>query len=265
MVSKKLKVLLDTTLAAALLLGIASLASANPTPVNPTPENPIPAGLMSCKGVPADDPAPAVEVCEDENEYWFRIEETTTRYPKTAYRNKIRQLVNDYAKSIKLPDFALKGSTVTFWLSGPEASPRDAWARAVISGSEYHFLVNLPIDLGANTVNSSMVANLGNSQYPEYLGHRVGSILVKKAAESSEEEFRDAVMKSGGLGAGDSAGGWTKFFTHEFSEDAVIQKILQDSAAKVHVAGTQLNVVFEWIAWREAVFKFNFDALMEEL
>lgn len=213
----------------------------------------------SCTGIPADDPDPAVQVCENDEAYIFRIDGTTTNFPKDAYRDRIRQLVYTYAGSIGLPDDAFAGGEVTFWLSVPEASPQDAWARAVIRSAHHHFLVSLPIDLKTSALTSSMVANLGQKDYPDYLGHRVGNILVKKAPNSSEEDFHKAVLRAGARSWGDSAGGWTSFFTTEFTELSVIWNIQHDPSIKIHIASAQVNEIFEWIAWRAPVFKFNID------
>lgn len=213
----------------------------------------------NCTGIPSDDPDPAVQVCETDEAYIFRIDETTTSFPKEAYRDRIRHLVRTYAGSIGLHENAFGDGEVTFWLSVPEASPQDAWARAVIRSTNHHFLVNLPIDLKTGALNSSMVANLGQKDYPDYLGHRVGNILVKKAPKSSEEDFHKAVLRAGARGWSDSAGGWTNFLTTEFTELSVIRNIQHDPSVKIHVAGAQVNEIFEWIAWRAPVFQFNID------
>lgn len=215
---------------------------------------------INCIGIPANDPDPAVQVCEDDEAYSFRIEGTTTRYPKDAYRDRIRELLRSYAESIGMPKDTFAESDVTFWLSVPEAAPADAWARVVVAARHHHFLVSLPIDLKPDVVTSAMVANLSTKDYPDYLGHRVGNILVKKAPKSSDDEFHKAMNRAGARGWGDSAGGWTSFFTKEFTELAVIQNILRDPSVKIHVANAQVNEIFEWIAWRAPVFKFNFDA-----
>ncbi len=233
-----------------LSLGLGAFAISEPGPAF--------AGV-NCTGIPADDPDPAVLVCEGDEAYIFRINETTTSFPKEAYRDRIRQLVRTYAGSIGLSEDAFAGGDVTFWLSVPEASPQDAWARAIVKSAHHHFLVNLPIDLKTGNLTSSMVANLGQKDYPDYLGHRVGNILVKKSPKSNEEDFHKAVLRAGARGWGDSAGGWTSFFTTEFTELSVIWNIQHDPSVKIHIASAQVNEIFEWIAWRAPVFQFNID------
>lgn len=233
-----------------LSVGFGALAASMPGPAF--------AGV-NCTGIPADDPDPAVKVCENDESYIFQIDETTTSFPKEAYRDRIRQLLRTYAEAIGLADDAFDGGNVTFWLSVPEASPQDAWARAIIRSAHHHFLVNLPIDLKTGTLTSSVVANLGQKEYPDYLGHRVGNILVKKAPKSSEEDFHKAVLRAGARGWGDSAGGWTSFLTNDFTELSVIWNIQHDPTVKIHIASAQVNEIFEWIAWRAPVFQFNID------
>lgn len=211
-----------------------------------------------CTGIPSNEANPPVEVCEGPATYRFRIEDTVTVYSKADYRERIETQARDYALRAGLPDDALAGATVTFWLSVPEASPADAWARAVIKSATHHFLVNFPLDLGNASVESNMVANLGQREYPDYLGHRVGNIIVKKSPGATDSDFRDYIVRAGAKGWTDSAGGWTKFLTADFGEVALIEKILHDPGSKSLVAGAQVNELFEWIAWREPVFRFGF-------
>ena len=211
-----------------------------------------------CTGIPSNEPDPAVEVCEGPATYRFRIADQSTTYSKFEYRQRIETLIRDYARRAGLPSDALPGATVTFWLSVPEAAPSEAWARAVIKSSTHHFLVNLPLDLGTPSVDSAMIANLGSQEYPDYFGYRVGNILVKKTAGATDDNLRDIATRAGAKGWADSAGGWTKFLTADFGELAVIENILRDPDAKSIVAGAQVNELFEWIAWREPVFRFRF-------
>lgn len=251
MVFKNKKTLAGIAIAAGWLAAPDGLATGSPqAALNPAVE--------TCTGIPVNDPAPPVEVCEGRYTYRFRIEDETTVYSKAEYRERIEGLIRDYAQRAGIQGTALSGATVTFWLSVPEAAPGDAWGRAVIAGPDHHFLVNLPLDLATASVESSMVANLGARHYPDYLGHRVGNFLVKKVAGADDREFRDFIIAAGATGVADSAGGWTKFLSPDFSEATMVDRIAKDPGAKTLVAGAQVNELFEWIAWREPVFRFRF-------
>jgi len=244
--SKKSQCTAPVLLACAVFAGVASQGSAAAT------------GSERCTGIPSNEPYPAVEVCEGPATYRFRIEDQSTTYSKSEYRQRIETLTRDYARRAGLRSDALAGATVTFWLSVPEAAPSEAWARAVIKSASHHFLVNFPLDLGTQTVESGMIANLGAREYPDYFGYRVGNILVKKTNGASDDHLRAIAKRSGATSWSDSAGGWTKFLTADFGEVAVIENILRDPDAKSIVTGAQVNELFEWIAWREPVFHFRF-------
>jgi hypothetical protein len=146
---------------------------------------------------------------------------------------------------------------VTFWLSVPESAPGDAHGRAIVTAGKHTFVVNLPIGLDLDLVSRQQVADLDTKEYPQYLGHRVGSILVKKAGGSSEQEFTRYLQQCGATGMGETAGGWTSVLTRDFDENRVLRNLTKDPHGKQHVAGATLNTIFEWIAWREPVFEFS--------
>lgn len=209
-----------------------------------------------CTGIPANDPDPPVVVCEDEDRYSFQIAGEYTEFDKVEWKNRARQLVSEYAIEAGIPAQQLSNANVKFWLSVPESAPADAHGRAVVSAGKFNFVVNLPVALDLDQVTRHQVADLAGQAYPGYLGHRVGSILVKKTASASEEEFLALLKRCGATGTGESAGGWTSVYTADFSEMAVIKRIANDPLGKQHVEGANLNSVFEWIAWRQPVFQF---------
>lgn len=210
----------------------------------------------TCIGIPANSPSPVVTVCETQGEYTFLLVDRTLTYDKSDYQNKLRNLMETYARRHDLPDEFLFDGTVTMWLSVPEATPQDAHGRFVIKTADAHFLVSLPIELDVQDIEPDMVATLGTKSYPNYFGHRSGTILVKKAQDAPEAEFLDAVIRAGGIESIENYRDWTTFSTQPFMETRVISDLLADTTAKSLVANTQLNQIFEWLAWREAVLQF---------
>lgn len=211
----------------------------------------------TCTIIPAASENPPVEVCESAENYHFRVVDRSFSRDKFEYRNKIRRLLADYTKRHKLPEDFFHDGTVAMWLSVPESTPEDAHGRVVVATGSAHFLVSLPIDLDVNRIESDMVATLGTKTYPEYFGHRSGTILVKKTPEASEADFIALVERAGGQGVIEQYRDWTTFETSPFAEIQVIYALLADPAYKQLVADTQLNQMFEWLAWREPVFQFS--------
>ncbi len=210
-----------------------------------------------CTGFPADTPDPAVVVCESQQHYTFQIVGQVLEFDKVEWQNRARQLIHNFGINAGISEQQLATAHIKFWLSVPESAPGDAHGRAVVDTGEHRFVVNLPVSLDVNQVTRSLVADLAGQTYPDYLGHRVGSILVKKSTATSQEQFLAFLKQCGATGAGETAGGWTSVFTRDFSEIDVIDRIEHDPLVKAHVEGANLNSIFEWIAWRQPVFEFS--------
>lgn len=217
-----------------------------------------PAGAEgACVSVPRGAQDPAVKACESYTSYAFTITGSTYTYSRSEYRTAFSELLRSWLAQQDVT-WATLPASVDFWLAVPEANPEATQARAVVRIGDQRFVLFLsvhPQDWQADELSVGVLPK--GESYPETYGYRVGSLLVKKQDERSDESLHQYMETKGAGWPQFFSPGWFDYAVPAFQEQQVNDAVLQDQEAAAFVARTNLNYILEWIALRERVFTFS--------
>ena len=211
-----------------------------------------------CTGIPSNSAEPAVLACESATAYKFTIAGAKTEYNKDDYQAAFHRHLQNWAKAKELPESAFAQAEVTMWLSVPEANPPGTRARAVVTTSWGELVVYMDIPLSTwEWDEHDMGVFEAGSSYPDSYGMRLGQLLVKKLPEVSLADLK-SWLASFDANLGESFGGnWYVVNVPFFNELDVRGQIEADGKFTTMLEQLQANYIYEWIAWRSAVFRFT--------
>lgn len=210
-----------------------------------------------CTRIP-DEPGSPVIVCETATTYEFDIVGTIQVFDKAAFRQQLRRELLDWLATTPFPAQALATAQIRFWLAVPEINPASAQARVEVTTETGSFLLSLPIAPEDWLFSTSNAANLGDQSYPQYFGHRLGSVLVKAASGVPEGDFFEYLVDNGVLAIEPMSNGWYAAEVEAFAEADVALALRKKPRAGDFVEKAGLNYIMEWIAHRARVFEFPF-------
>ncbi len=209
----------------------------------------------ACVNVPRTATNTAVKVCESAYSYTYHIAGNVFEYEKDEYRQAFAILLDDWFTSVNVTPHSTR---VTFWTAVPEANPEAAQARAVMQTGSKKFVFFLPIHPADWSLTNIRVSILEEDEdYPEYYGHAVGSLLLKKSETAQEADLQNFMANYQAFDPEAYTPGWSSYSVPVFKEQYIKEAIGRDDPSGQYVAGSELNHVFEWIALRERVFAFS--------
>jgi len=211
--------------------------------------------VAACTNVPRSASNTAVKVCESAHVYSFHIAGSVYDYSKDAYRDAFGHLLGDWYEQQQLDP---QTTRVTFWAAVPEANPEAAQARAVLQIDGRRFVFFLPIHPEEWSLANIRVSVLGTDEnYPEFYGHTAGSLLVKHSAGVNESDLQSFMAHYQAFNPESYTPGWSSYSVPVFKEQEIKEAVGRDDPSGQYVARSELNHVFEWIAFRERVFAFS--------
>lgn len=214
----------------------------------------------SCISVPKSAKDSPVKACESISQYRFDIVDNTFIYDKSNYRQALADLLRGWLKDRDVT-WHEQPASVEFWLAVPEANPAATQARAMIYMGDKQFILFLsvhPMDWDDENIAVSVLGT--GETYPQSYGYRAGTILVKKQAETSDENLHQVMSLYGAYAPDPVAPNWFDYEVGVFQENDITSAVMSSDEAQPYVARASLNHTMEWIALREKVFTFTLSA-----
>ena len=214
----------------------------------------------ACQSMPAAATKAPVTFCQNGFTVSVRVGSDTRHYPRAEFTTAWRDIAKSWLIAESLSPNLLKGASVEYWFSIPEANPLATQARIQISPrSGPRFLLAgsaFPEDWALPPARAN-IAILSHDRYPEDFGFRPGELLVLGASQARPEDVLQHLARYSEGPPSQSNGRWYTVPTKAFAEQSVNRGLTADPMSDDLVNAVYYNSLLEWIAYRERAFAFS--------